>query len=121
MPVNTYTKGKLAEDIAYKYLKQQGLKLLVKNYRSPMGEIDLIMRDGEVTVFIEVRSRRHSRHMHAVESIDSGKRTHIVNTSEEYLQNQRRSNKEICRFDVVVLTGAPDSAQIEWIKNAFEA
>ncbi|MBF8268721.1 MAG: UPF0102 protein Nwat [Gammaproteobacteria bacterium] len=121
MPVNTHLKGKLAEDIAYQYLKQQGLKLLVKNYRSHTGEIDLIMRDGEITVFIEVRSRRYNSYMHAVETIDSGKRTHIIVTSQEYLQHHRRSNKDICRFDVVLLTGAPESARIEWIKNAFEA
>ena len=120
MQVNTHTKGKLAEDIAYQYLKQQGLTLLAKNYRSTRGEIDLIMRDEEVTVFVEVRSRKNNRHMHTVETIDSGKRAHIIGASQEYLQNHNRSNKDICRFDIVLLTGEPDSADIEWIKNAFE-
>jgi len=121
MHASTHSKGKLAEDLAYQYLKRQGLRLLAKNYRSRMGEIDLIMRDGNVTVFIEVRSRKHDGHMHVVESIDSGKRARIIETSLEYLQNHRRSNKDICRFDVILLTGSPESVRIEWIKNAFEA
>ena len=121
MQTSTRSKGKLAEDLACQYLKRRGLRLLEKNYRSPKGEVDLIMRDGNVTVFIEVRSRKHDGHMHVVESIDSGKRARIIETSLEYLQNHRRSNKDICRFDVILLTGSPESVRIEWIKNAFEA
>jgi len=114
-------KGRQAEDLAYEFLTQQGLTLLTRNYRCRMGEIDLIMREGNITVFVEVRSRGNNRFMDTVESIDSGKRAHIIATSQDYLQNQKRADKDVCRYDIVLLTGPAGSEQIEWLKNAFEA
>lgn len=117
----TYGKGRTAEDIAYKYLARQGLKLLARNYRSRRGEIDLIMSDKDIIVFIEVRSRKDSRTMNVIESIDSKKRARIIQTSQKYLQNDKDSRDNICRFDIVLVKGQLEAAEIEWIKNAFEA
>ena len=116
----TYRKGRTAEDIAYKYLIRQGFKLLARNYRSRRGEIDLIMRDEEIIVFIEVRSRKDNRTMNVVESIDSQKRARIIQTSQQYLQSDKNLRDSICRFDIVLVKGQLESAEIEWIKNAFE-
>lgn len=114
-------KGRQAENLAYEFLTQQGLTLLARNYRCRRGEIDLIMREGKITVFVEVRSRGNSGFMDTVESIDSGKRAHIVATSQDYLQTQKRTDKDICRYDVILLTGPAGAERIEWLKNAFEA
>lgn len=117
----TYKKGKIAEELAYRFLDRQGLKLLTRNYRSRRGEIDLIMQDGDVIVFIEVRSRKNNRTMNVIESISSEKCSRIISTSQQYLQNRRQIDQFSCRFDIVLITGRPESAEIEWIKNAFEA
>lgn len=114
-------KGNHAEEIACKYLVRQGLTLLTKNYRTAFGEIDLIMRDGEITAFIEVRSRKNNNFMDVLETIDSAKCNRIIRTSMYYLQENNRTDRDICRYDIVLLTGKPETAEIEWIKNAFEA
>ena len=111
----TYRKGRTAEDIAYKYLIRQGFKLLARNYRSRRGEIDLIMRDEDIIVFIEVRSRKDNRTMNVQ------KRARIIQTSQQYLQSDKNLRDSICRFDIVLVKGQLESAEIEWIKNAFEA
>ena len=102
-------------------MKQSGLKLLEKNYRTPRGEIDLIMLDDETIVFIEVRARSSDAYMKPLESIDKHKLENIIFASTHYLQKIKAGNDSTCRFDVVVLTGAQRQSKIEWIKNAFEA
>lgn len=117
----SYGKGITAENIACEYLARQGLTLLARNYRSRRGEIDLIMRDRDVVVFIEVRSRKHNRTMNVIESINPQKCERIILTSQQYLQSSKVFRDSICRFDIVLVTGQLDRAEIEWIKNAFEA
>ncbi|MFQ5659109.1 MAG: YraN family protein [Gammaproteobacteria bacterium] len=114
-------RGHLAEEKALSYLSSKGLKLLERNYRTRRGEIDIIMQDKDTTVFIEVRARTHNDIVEALETIDRRKCTRIIHASRHYLQKYQRTNKDICRFDVVILTGPLESAKIEWIKNAFEA
>ena len=109
--------GDVAERHALAYLTQQGLKLVEANYRSRFGEIDLIMRDGEVLVFAEVRMRKSNDFGGARASISATKQAKLIKTAEQYLTKFTRPPP--CRFDALLL-GAPDSGAIEWIKNAFE-
>ena len=120
---NTVERGRIAEDIACDYLNNQfGLALLDRNYRTPHGEIDLIMKDGDTTVFIEVRSRTRQSFMETLETIDRNKCMRIIQSSEYYLQRQVSNYNEVkCRFDVVTLNGPLETARLEWIKDAFEA
>ncbi len=118
---DSHQQGILAEEKAFSFLKEKGLKLLDRNYRTHLGEIDIIMQDKETIVFVEVRARTKNNTMDVLETIDHRKRSHIIQTSQHYLQKYKTTNKSICRFDVVLLTGPPESAKIEWIKNAFEA
>ena len=111
--------GKLAENKALEFLRKQKLCLLERNYRTPHGEIDLIMRDKEVLVFIEVRARNNNDFLEAIETIDIHKRKRIVKASEHYLQ--RYKIKSPCRLDAITLAGSLDESKINWIKNAFEA
>ncbi|MGA9993728.1 MAG: YraN family protein [Thiobacillaceae bacterium] len=107
--------GKFAEGRAADHLKAQGLNLVARNVRSRFGEIDLIMRDGEVLVFVEVRSRTRSDFGSAADSVTPAKQRRIVLAAREYLARQR--GLPPCRFDVVTLDGAQNNPV--WIKNAF--
>jgi len=118
---NSYQRGRWAEQAALEYLLTKKLKLLDKNFRSAFGEIDLIMQDENIILFIEVRYRS-SNHFHtALESINRKKCERIIATSHQYLSENRRISKLDCRFDVVALSGPQETPTIEWIKNAFQA
>ena len=110
--------GEAAERHALAYLMQQGLKLVETNYRSRFGEIDLIMRDGEVLVFAEVRMRKNNDFGGARASITLTKQAKLIKTANQYLAKIARPPP--CRFDAVLL-GDANSGTIEWIKNAFDA
>lgn len=109
--------GREAEDAALQHLLRQGLTLVARNYRCRMGELDLIMRDGEALVFVEVRYRRSSRFGGALESVDGRKRARLVQAALHYLQSSAADRPS--RFDVVALTGAAGSLSLQWIKDAF--
>ncbi len=114
-------RGQPAEDLALAYLRARGLALIARNYRCPGGELDLVMRDASVMVFVEVRHRRRDRHGSAAESIDARKRARLVHAAMRYLQGQRDGARLRARFDVVALSGPLGTCEIEWIRNAFDA
>ena len=119
--LNSFQRGRLEEDRAFNYLKRQGLKPLTRNYKTPVGEIDIIMMDREVTVFIEVRARSKNTRMDSIETINQKKCKRIIQASNHYLQKTKRLDKDICRFDLILICGPLESAEIQWIKNAFNA
>jgi putative endonuclease len=112
----TIRPGEAAERLAERHLIALGLTLRERNYRSPHGEIDLIMQDGRTLVFVEVRQRRNPFFGSGADSIDGRKRRRLQLTAEHYLQRQRPV--PACRFDVVTLDGEGD---IRWIPAAFDA
>lgn len=97
-------------------MQQRGLKLVARNYRSRFGEIDLIMRDGETLVFVEVRMRGSKDFCGAAASIDTRKQAKLISTAQLYLATL--AHIPPCRFDAVLLD-SPDN--VEWVKNAFGA
>lgn len=116
--------GRAAEDTACRYLQQQGLKLVERNYHCRQGEIDLIMRDDITTVFVEVRYRASRSYGSAAETVTSRKQGKILASAQHYLQQNKRAANQPCRFDVIALSA--DALQgkhnaIEWISNAFDA
>ena len=120
-PVKNYQRGQWAEQLALDYLVREKLKLLSCNYHGPSGEIDLIMQDNETIVFIEVRYRANNNYIHALETINGRKCARIIKTSKHYLQANRWTSKNSCRFDIITITGENDNPEIVWIKNAFQA
>lgn len=114
-------RGRQGEDLALAHLKHQGFTLVERNYSSPWGEIDLIMSDAAVLVFVEVRLRAASRsgnhYADATESIDRRKRQRLTRTAEHYLQHHRSAP---ARFDVVAITTSDNGHSIKWIKDAFQ-
>jgi putative endonuclease len=109
--------GALAEHQAAQYLQQHGLELLAQNYRCRFGEIDLIMQDGKVLVFVEVRLRHRADFGGAAASIDQRKQQRIVLAAQHYLTTLRHTPP--CRFDAVLVDGTEHKMQ--WLKNAFDA
>lgn len=109
-------KGRQAEHAACLYLQRQGLQLIVKNFHSRGGEIDLIMRDQQAIVFVEVRYRHNDAYGSGGETVTYTKRKKIFKTAEIYLQQQKLLDKVACRFDVIEMA---ENTPIKWIKDAF--
>jgi putative endonuclease len=115
--VTTLELGQDAEQKALNYLLAQGLKCVTRNYRCRLGEIDLIMRDKEYLVFIEVRARVSSDYGGGIASITYAKRQKIIKTTSHYLLSNKITDKYPVRFDVISLDGAVGG--ITWVKDAF--
>jgi putative endonuclease len=111
--------GQKTENLACQYLEKQGFKLLLRNYRCKMGEIDLIMQDNHYLVFIEVRYRSVSRYGSSLESINYAKQIKLIRTAEFYLLTTR-SHTRHARFDVVAVDQLAGRYQIHYVKNAIE-
>jgi putative endonuclease len=109
--------GYLAEQQARDYLMAQGLGWVNSNYRCRLGEIDLIMREGDYLVFVEVRSRASNAFGGAIASITHAKRQKLIKTASVYILKNKLQDKQAIRFDVLSMEGKPP--KITWIKNAF--
>jgi len=109
-------KGESAEQRALAYLQQQGLQWLSSNFRCKQGELDLVMRDGQNLVIVEVRFRQSERFGGALGSITRQKQARIVAATQHYVIIHQYSDCAI-RFDVVAIDG---DGRINWIKNAFQ-
>ncbi|MEO8385016.1 MAG: YraN family protein [Betaproteobacteria bacterium] len=114
--------GDDAERIAERYLTQQGLKLLSRNYHCRYGEIDLIMQHADALVFVEVKLRKTASGKvnfgGGLASITPSKQAKIIATAQHYLSGIKQPPP--CRFDAVVLNGL-NLHDVEWLPNAFEA
>jgi len=122
--MDTTAVGNRMEDTAARHLSNAGLKIIERNFRSRFGEIDLIARDGNTLVFVEVRFRRSNRFGGAGISVDWRKQRKLLATANSYLQYRRLDCP--CRFDVIAIercTSTDSSGQqdlnIQWIADAF--
>lgn len=113
------TIGQLSEKIALEHLKKQGLKHIASNFRCKLGEIDIIMRDKDNLVFVEVRCRNNETFGTALETVTQHKQNKLIKAAQYYLQANNLLNTENCRFDVLAITNLMYTPKIEWIKNAF--
>ena len=109
--------GQSAEKYTLNYLKNKGLKLIAKNYRSRNAEIDLIMQDREYIVFIEVRFREKNIYGKAFASVNYRKQKKIIEGAKFFLLQNPEKQHMPCRFDVVGIE--KNNKNIDWIKNAF--
>lgn len=112
-PTARQKTGADAEERALAYLSEAGLRLVERNFLCKVGEIDLIMRDGAVLVFVEVRSRADDRHGGAAASITPAKQRRLVRAAQFYLQRWR--SPPACRFDAVAI----DAGHLSWLKNVI--
>lgn len=107
--------GQAAEDAAVEFLRAQGLQIILRNFRARFGELDIVARDGNVLVIVEVRTRSSERFGGAAASVDFRKQAKIRRTATLLLQRRRDLARLPARFDVVAIGGSG----IEWIKHAF--
>lgn len=106
--------GDAGEDMALAYLQQHRLALVERNFVCKGGEIDLIMRSGDMLVFVEVRHRAVGRFGDAAASVTRRKQNRLIVAAQSYLQRYR--HPPACRFDVVAI----DGAVITWLKDAID-
>ena len=111
--------GQQAETSALRHLERAGLKLLRRNARAGRGEIDLILRDGDTLVFVEVRAREDGALVAAAESLSSRKCAKVRETAERLIANQPSWQGLYCRFDVVAITTRGAHNHIDWLPDAF--
>jgi len=118
MPFCSIKIGKEIEDLVSSYLQQRGLKLVEVNYRCKVGEIDLIMNDNEILVFVEVRYRKDSDYGGGLATVTKYKQNKIKRAATLYLLENNIYDKVPCRFDVVAVSGRLHK-KINWVKDAF--
>ena len=118
--LSTRETGNVTETFAVNYLVKKGLILQDKNRHSRMGEIDIIMKEDETFVFIEVKYRSSELFGGAISAISEQKQQKIRKTAAFYLQQCGLNEYNTpCRFDVVALQGNINNLDITWLKNAF--
>lgn len=112
--------GRNAEQSALQFLRRRGLRPVQRNYRCRRGEIDIIMLDEEILVFVEVRHRSHGSFVRAALTVDYRKQQKLVRTAAMFLARHKNYGEYTSRFDVVGIDrDADDNISIEWQKDAF--
>jgi putative endonuclease len=115
---NRRSLGDRGEDLAAAFLKKQGYKIVERNYRTPLGEIDLVARHQGVLVFIEVKTRTSARFGVGQEAVHYAKQARLRKLADYYLK-QKRLGEMAVRFDVVGILWQDGKPQIEVIEGAF--
>ncbi len=113
--MNKIETGRKAEDLAASFLSAKGMTIVEKNFRAKVGEIDLVAKEGDEIVFVEVRARSSRDFGGAAASVGGAKRRKLSRAANLWLQ--ARGWDGACRFDVVAL----DGARLEHIPSAFDA
>ncbi len=110
--------GRRAETLATRFLCERGLVPVARNFRSRLGEIDLIMLDDGCLAFVEVRSRRSSQFARPATTVDCRKQRKLVRTASLFVVRHPRFAQHTMRFDVVSIEGVMQT-RIRWISDAF--
>ncbi len=111
--------GIKGEDLAVRFLKKKGYRILSRNYRTPLGEIDIIAEDGETLVFVEVKTRSDDSYGLPFEAVNHRKREKLRKVALYYLKNVLKKDAA-SRFDVLSVRAAGSGNEIEHIRDAFE-
>ena len=112
--------GKKSESIAVNHLKKKKYKILEQNYRTKLGEIDIIAKDGDTIAFVEVKSRKTDHFGHPKWAVTPQKQRKISMVALQYLKATKQFHTR-ARFDVVSISLIQNKPVVEVIKNAFEA
>jgi putative endonuclease len=111
--------GKRGEDIAAAYLKNRGYRIIERNYKCLFGEIDIVAKDGDTVVFVEVKSRKSEKFGDPQGAVGREKQKKISRISLKYLEEKHLYPCD-ARFDVVAIKMLPAGSIVELIQNAFE-
>lgn len=110
--------GKQGEDLAAGYLERRGFTIVARNYRTPVGELDIIARDRRHLLFVEVKTRRGTTYGAPAEAVGPHKQRQILRTAQWYLGSRRHPELQP-RFDVISVLVGPGEPAISHIPNAF--
>jgi putative endonuclease len=111
--------GSYGEELALKKIKKLGYKKIIRNYRCPLGEVDLVAKDGDCLVFIEIKTRKGKSVAYAKEAVDARKRRQLSKVALNYMKSNQ-CNDVKARFDVIAITIDQGETNIEVIQDAFE-
>jgi len=114
----SYRGGKYFEDLASGYLKDKGYRIISKNFKLPLGEIDVVAGDKDSVCFIEVKARTYPYKYDPVEAIDEAKKRKIIDTSRVFIKKYNLYHKKV-RFDVLSVIKHKMATEFYLIKNAF--
>lgn len=112
-------RGAGVEAAARRHLLRAGLSEVAANAGYRLGELDLVMRDGDTLVFVEVRYRASADYGGGAESVDRAKRRKLVRAAQLFLLQHPTLAEEACRFDVVDARGDPEAPDFTWHRDAF--
>lgn len=115
--MNNIAKGKSGEELVRNYLISKGYIIIDSNYRNKIGEIDIIAKDKDILVFIEVKTRTNTTYGYAFEAVDLRKQKKIINTSMVYIKYKRYNNIQL-RYDIIEVYLQKDII-INHLENAF--
>ena len=118
--MNNKITGKIGEDMAEKFLRHQGYKILSRNWRCALGEIDIVAQEKEFTVFVEIKTRKSTTFGAGYLSVNSAKQLKLIKLAHAYLKRYGLTDKP-CRLDIISIDMAQDDKilNIELIKDAF--
>ena len=112
--------GKVGESAACNELRRLGYEILETRYRTRFGEIDIVARDGDTTVFVEVKTRSGTEFGDGPEAVTAWKRRRISMMALDYVSRQRLHDAP-CRFDVVAVNVSAPGCRVEIYRHAFDA
>ena len=120
MPSPTQEQGFAAESAALDHLMTRGLRQVARNFRTKFGEIDLIMIEGQVLVFVEVRLRRSTAFGTGADTVTPAKQRRLIRAAKIYVARHHHLGLPSCsRFDVVSVTQPNCTWAFDWIRDAF--
>jgi putative endonuclease len=111
--------GRQGERVAEHYLRRKGYKLVERNYRCPIGEVDLILLDRRVIVFVEVKTRSDHSFGTPLEAVEIRKQHRVIRAA-QYFLNQKGLHHREARFDVIGISWPRSEPIVEHIENAFD-
>ena len=111
--------GKAGEELAERYLKRQGYAIVERNYRCPLGEIDLIAIDKRAVVFVEVKTRRVDTSGAPLESVNGAKQQRLRRAALHYLTRHHLHGRDV-QFDVVGISLRSDPPAVRHVRHAFD-
>lgn len=119
MKKESIIKGQLGENLAKEFLEQNNLIFITKNFKTRLGEIDLIFKENNVLVFVEVKLRKTNSLVSPLEAIDYKKQNRLQKAALQYLQQNYNNDFPECRFDAILITNDKDNYNITWLKGIF--
>ena len=118
-PLAIHQLGSSGENLAAAFLEKRGFEVISKNYKTRLGEIDLIAKKDNTVAFVEVKTRS-SRYFHASHLITPSKQRKMARAAQQFIQEHNLSHGFVLRFDTVFVSHTENGVEFEYVPNAFQ-